>query len=88
MMTEMEFKQKVKEIRPAYIKACEDYLDAMERLDFKSATSFGMSAVDLLGMDAMEFMMRKLEENEDTMSEFSEKYEAVTEELTERIYGD
>lgn len=65
MMTEIEFKNKVKEMRPAYMKACTDYLDAMERLDFKSAASFGSAAIDLLGTDALLFMLKRMEENGD-----------------------
>ena len=82
-MTENEFVNKVREIRPAYLKVCADYLDAMERLDFKSAIDFGSSVFELLGTDAMLFMMKRMEEM-DNLEEFSDKYERMTDELTEK----
>ncbi len=84
-MTETEFVNKIREMRPAYLKACADYLDAMERLDFKSAMSFGTAAIDLLGMDGVLFMSKRIEESDD-FEEFSEKYEKLTDELTEKYF--
>lgn len=85
MMTETEFVNKVREMRPAYLKACADYLDAMERLDFKSAVDFGSTTYELLGTDAMLFMMKQIEEMDNlNLEEFSDKYERMTEELAEK----
>jgi DNA-binding transcriptional regulator GbsR (MarR family) len=83
-MTNEEFIERVKEIRPAYMKACEDYLDALERLDFEAAMKHSISAPNLMGMDMMAYIMNKLKECESTEG-FMEEYEKITEELEEAL---
>lgn len=82
-MTNEAFIERVKEIRPAYMKACEDYLDALEHLDFEVALKHSMSAPKLMGMEMMSFIMNKL--NGIDMSEFESEYERISDELTEAI---
>ena len=78
-MTQEEFVKAIKEKRAAYIQAAVDYMDALERLDFETAVKHAMSAVDILGMDVMTYLMNWYA-NADT-TEFDEKYEQVSDEL-------
>ena len=82
-MTNEEFIQKVREIRPAYMKACEDYLDALERLDFETAVNHSMTAPRLMGMEMMAYIMNNL--NHIDMTDFEEEYEKITDELAEKV---
>ncbi len=82
-MTNEMFIEKVKEIRPAYMKACEDYMDALERLDFEAAMKHSMSAPNLMGMEMMAFIMKKL--NECDTSDLMEEYEKISDELAEAM---
>ena len=82
-MTDEKFIEKVKEVRPAYMKACEDYMDALERLDFEAALKHSMSAPNLMGMEMMAYIMNKLKDCD--TSDFEEKYEKITDELAEAL---
>lgn len=82
-MTNEEFIKKVVEIRPAYMKACEDYLDALERLDFETALNHSMTVPRLTGMEMMAYIMNNL--NRIDMTDFEEEYEKITDELAEKV---
>ena len=85
-MTEEQFVKEVRERRQAYIQAAVDYMDALERLDFRTAMEHAMSAADILGMDIMTEVSRWYVDND--TEEFDEKYEKVGEELMEATKTD
>ena len=85
-MTEEQFVKEVKARRQAYIQTAVDFMDALERLDFKSAAKYSLSATDVLGMDIMTELTRWYLDAE--TDEFDEKYRKVDEELTEAVKTD
>lgn len=85
-MTEQEFVKVIKEKREAYIQAAVDYMDALERLDFKTAMEHSMSAADILGMDVMAYLMDWYNNND--TEDFDKRYMEVTEQLEEAMKTD
>ena len=83
-INEQQFLEQVASAKDAYIKAAENFIDALLRLDYKGAMEHSLSAASILGDDVMVYLMEQLYSD----PEFEEKtgeYEAIVERLADKV---
>jgi hypothetical protein len=83
-MTKEEFKALVESKRAEYMQATEDYLDALIEGDFNKALKKSLIAPDILGIEAMAYIAKEVQ-NLESYDEIMESYEEKCMEVTHLV---
>lgn len=83
-MTKEEFKALVESKKAEYMKASEDYLDALIEGDFNKALEKSLIAPDILGVEAMAYIAKEVQ-NLESYGKIMEYYEEKCMEVTHLV---
>ena len=81
-MTREEFHLAVSEAKIEYIKATEDFINALLEDDFETALKKSLSAPGILGNEVLAYIAKKMDEVE-SYEEIREEYEKKVDEVVE-----
>ena len=81
-MTKEEFHLAVSEAKIEYIKATEDFINALLEDDFETALRKSLFAPEIFGNEVMAYIAKRMDEVE-SYDEIREKYEKKCMEVTE-----
>ena len=81
-MTREEFHLAVSEAKIEYIKATEDFINALLEDDFETALRKSLLAPEILGTEVMAYIAKKMDDVE-SYEEIKEKYEKKVDEVVE-----
>ena len=81
-MTREEFHLAVSEAKVEYIKAAEDFINALLEDDFETALKRSLAAPKIFGNEVMAYIAKKMDETE-SYDEIEEEYEKICDEVSE-----
>ena len=81
-MTKEEFHLAVNEAKVEYIKAAEDFINALLEDDFETALKRSLAAPEIFGNEVMVYIAKKMDEIE-SYDEIREEYEKKCNEVVE-----